>query len=434
MAAVILVAVPPPRSLGSDSDDSSADSEHAGSTVVEEPAVHPPRVALEWDDGPVVVVRQGPTTSPQIGLIGADLLRVRLGLRISVDAAAFVTGGDLADIPNAIALRRGFFKLDGQLNLWKGMPFRVEIGFVNLEFSLQKAYATIPGLPYVGDLTFGQFDTPVSLEVSTDSFSRAFMEMGLPVTAFAPNYKAGIQLANRTRDLDATWALGWFADGTPDDVGEDSQSFTRLIGRVTWLPVYGAEPDAWLVHLGMSINYVLSSSAAIRFKTRPESYLAPVLLDTGDIDSRDALGLGTEFAAVRGPLSVQSEFLGSHVFEASAGSLNFYGAYGYASWVCTGETRPYDRMKGAFTRVVPGRDLSWSTGGVGAWELAVRISYLDLNDGPIHGGTDTAVSSGVNWYWNRWFRMQANYNFENLGGRPDRGPLNIFQMCWDLSW
>ena len=91
-------------------------------------------------------------------------------------------------------------------------------------------------------------------------------------------------------------------------------------------------------------------------------------------------------------------------------------------------------MKGAFTRVVPGRDLSWSTGGVGAWELAVRTSYLDLNDGPIHGGTDTAVSSGVNWYWNRWFRMQANYNFEDLGGRPDRGPLNIFQLRWDLSW
>jgi len=88
----------------------------------------------------------------------------------------------------------------------------------------------------------------------------------------------------------------------------------------------------------------------------------------------------------------------------------------------------YNRAKGAFTRIVPQREVSWRNGGLGALELAVRVSYLDLNDGSVQGGTDTAVSSGINWYWNRWFRLQANYAFEDLGGRPDRGPLNIFQM------
>jgi phosphate-selective porin OprO/OprP len=394
-------------------------------------------VELTWDGAPVLVVRRAVPTPSRIGLLGEDLLRIRLGLRISVDAAAFVTGGDLAEIPNAIELRRGFFRVDGQLNLWKEIPFRVEIGFVNEGFSLEKAYATIPDLPYLGDLTFGQFDTPVSLEVSMSSFSRTFMEMGLPVTAFAPNYKAGIQLANQTRDLDATWAYGWFADGTSDDVGEDSQSFTRLMGRATWLPLHGsdsADSDGWLVHLGISGDYIFSNSATIRFQSRPESFLAPVLLNTGDLNAKDAFVLGTEIAAVRGPLSIQSEFLGSHVLERTAGNLSFFGAYAYVSWVCTGETRPYDRTKGSFTRINPQRELSWRNGGLGAWELALRISYLDLNDGPVQGGTDTAVTSGVNWYWNRWFRIQANYAFDDLGGRPDRGPLNIFQMRGDLSW
>ena len=441
-AAALMVGGFRAQSLAATADDTPCaptDPVAGDGTSVEGqvPNPTPRRIQISWDRGPVLVVRRilPPSVGTGVGLEGENLLKVRFGLRVSVDAAAYLTGGDLADISNTVEVRRGYVKADGQLDVWKELPFRVELGFVNREFSLEKAYVVVPALPYAGDLTIGQFTTPFSLEATTESSARTFMESALPVAAFAPSWKVGVQLANRTRDRTVTWALGWFADGTPNDVGEDSQSFSRLIGRLTWLPVDGnGAPDAPLVHLGLSGSYVLSTQATIRFQSRPESYPAPKLLNTGDVDAKDAVMLAIEAALVRGPFSIQSEFLGSRVVDRSQGDLTFYGVYTYASWICTGETRPYNRTKGAFARVVPRRDFSWTTWAPGAWEVAARFSYLTLNDGSVRGGTDAAETAGVNWYLNRWLRIQANYNFEDLGGRPQRGPLNVFQMRWDLFW
>ena len=47
--------------------------------------------------------------------------------------------------------------------------------------------------------------------------------------------------------------------------------------------------------------------------------------------------------------------------------------------------------------------------GTGAWEVAVRGSWIDLNDDDIRGGELTDVTLGVNWYMNAYAKMQFNY-------------------------
>ncbi|MET0153462.1 MAG: hypothetical protein ABW298_12735 [Candidatus Binatia bacterium] len=40
-----------------------------------------------------------------------------------------------------------------------------------------------------------------------------------------------------------------------------------------------------------------------------ESFLAPTLVDTGDLDTDDAFPFGFELSAKRGPLTIQAEYL-----------------------------------------------------------------------------------------------------------------------------
>jgi phosphate-selective porin OprO/OprP len=91
------------------------------------------------------------------------------------------------------------------------------------------------------------------------------------------------------------------------------------------------------------------------------------------------------------------------------------GAYAQVGWFLTGEHRPYDRACGAIDRVKPFANfffVNTSDGrafGSGAWEIAARISYLNLNDENVRGGELTDFTAGLNWYWNPYTKVVFNY-------------------------
>ena len=125
--------------------------------------------------------------------------------------------------------------------------------------------------------------------------------------------------------------------------------------------------------------------------TQPLDCAATVL---GENCTKNVLDYGAEAVAAYGPFSVQAEYMGAHynrdaaliefLRAPGASSLNFSGYYAYATWYLTGESRAASyrtdyRRPGTFDQIKILRPLS--AGGTGAWELAVRISELNLNSG-----------------------------------------------------
>ena len=127
------------------------------------------------------------------------------------------------------------------------------------------------------------------------------------------------------------------------------------------------------------------------------------------------------------------------------GDPTFWGGYVQASYFLTGEHRGYDRRFGTFDRpVVKNRFNPKDCGGGwdcadrpsgagarwGAWEVAYRYSYLDLNDNQIAGGQLGQHTWGLNWYFNDNFKVQFQYSNiqRNVTGPAISGTVHGFGM------
>jgi phosphate-selective porin OprO/OprP len=274
----------------------------------------------------------------------------------------------------------------------------------------------------------------MGLEASGSSENTSFLEEASPTEAFAPGNRFGIQAAGSALEKRFTWALGIFSLSTDKDIGDASKSIGRLIGRVTLLPWYEEEETSpRLLHLGASGSYVYSGNNEIRYDSRPESYLASEVVDTGNIEAQNAFIYGLEGAWVHGPYCLQAEYFQSIVDDKSGNTLNFRGFYVYGTYFITGERRPYDRRNGTFGRVHPKENFSWKERKWGAWEVGVRFSHLDLNDGQIHGGRMNILTGGLNWSLNPFVRVMFNYLRQNISNAPEYdGLAHTFMLRFQL--
>jgi phosphate-selective porin OprO and OprP len=354
----------------------------------------------------------------------------KFGARLEVDGAAFATTGDLTGFDPGVQLRRLRVFAGGDCILVLPLSYYIELGYGAGKFYLNQSTLTFPAGKYLGTLQVGQFQAPMGLENITSSRDIAFMEPAAPIQAIAPGIEAGAQIGKPIFDQRATWALGLFAPGAgAQEYGNASQNFGSAVGRLTWLPEYHPDQDNpaenRILHLGLSANFLYSASSSVRYQSRPESYIAPTIIDTGELNANSAATFGLEAAWVNGPFSVQGEFLRSNVGEYDVGDLAFYGYYAYVSWYLTGESRPYNPVAGAFKRLIPRHSVGH--GGLGAVELTCRLSHTDLTDGYVQGGRLTMLMAGVNWYLQPHIRWMFNYGNGHISGGPNDGNMFIFQ-------
>ena len=108
----------------------------------------------------------------------------------------------------------------------------------------------------------------------------------------------------------------------------------------------------------------------------------------------------------------------------------FHSLYVMTSYVLTGEHRAYRPRVGAFGTVHPDQPFPFS-GGPGAWEVALRYSYLDLESAGIDGGTLHDYTLGLNWYLNDNARIMTNYIIAAPEGFDEE---HIFQTRFQLSF
>jgi phosphate-selective porin OprO/OprP len=66
-------------------------------------------------------------------------------------------------------------------------------------------------------------------------------------------------------------------------------------------------------------------------------------------------------------------------------------------------------------------------GRPGAWEWAVRWSSVDLDDGQVRGGRVGIVSTALNWYLDRHWRVTVEYLLTRVDGPAGDGALHTVQ-------
>lgn len=366
-------------------------------------------------------------------------MTARVGVKLAVDAAAYVTTGGYPPIDNGVEVRRVRVYAKGDCIVLMPVSYELEVGHGSDQFYIENSYVAFRGIPWIGELKVGQYQAPMGLDLVTSGRDITFMEPAAPLQALAPGVNAGMQMGQPLFDQRVTWRLGFFtAGGGGQDFGDAAEDYGRAIARITGLPIYRTNPDrpdsTTLLHLGLSANILYSSSEGLNYRSRPESHLAPHVVDTGNMTANSALVAGAEVAWVQGRFSVQGEYLHSWVHEESGQSPEFDGLYATASWFLTGESRPYDRKEGCFARVIPRHNFDWGKGGWGAWEIAARYSFLNLNSADVNGGRLSELMLGLNWYLHPHVKWRFNYGLARVTSVQPEGNINLFQTRLEVDF
>ncbi len=356
----------------------------------------------------------------------------KIGLKLDIDAVSYNSGYSMPEFDEGIYIRRARLYTAGYFFYIFPAFYKAEMEIADGKFFIREIFLWLDNVPVIQTVKIGHFKAPSTLDNMISSRDRIFMESATPVEAFSQGIKNGIQISDSLENQRATWAVGWFANGNSADINDASKSISRLLCRATYLPIDNRDAKL-LCHIGYSGSFIYTENKDVQYHSRPESYLAPRLVDTGKIEAHNANIQGVELAVIDGAFSFQSEFIRSDV-NANGENLSFYGAYGEWGWFLTGESRPYLRDTGTFGQIIPKNNFSSHSHGWGAWEIAVRHSYLDLTDKDTDGGRISTTTAGLNWYLNRIVTLRINIGYSDIKGGATPGYVKIAQARWSINF
>lgn len=274
----------------------------------------------------------------------------------------------------------------------------------------------------IGRFRFGYMKTPVGLDAVTASRAGSLLEQALPVQAIYAGRRTGAEWFLER----PAYLLQAGVYGGKDLHGDNPGTMQAL--RAVWTPV---KAEANVLHLGVAISQEnprgwrdgrdVHHDATARLRARPEAGLTDLrLVDSGALTTADTIDrAGLEGIWIRGPLSVQAEALQATISREGRPDYTGNGQYALASWVLTGESRPYSA--GGVANIKPARDY-------GAVELLARYSRLDLDDAGVAGGRQHDWTFGANWYLTSHFKVQANYVKADASRGGVRSRPEIFEV------
>lgn len=372
----------------------------------------------------------GPKTFPMISVSG--FFQADTGF-FNQDAASVATFGH---IQNGADFRRARLIMLGSAA--ENLNYLMEMDFAQAGHpTFRDVWAEATDIPYAGSVRIGYFKAPFSLDELTSARQLTFMERSTVTNAFAPFRRMGIAAFNHDEDGRATWAAGVSRTLT-DTYGGDIGSSGGFAGttRVTALPYYD-EPSGgrYYLHVGASYEIAYPGNNTFSFRTIPGVFIGsqqtggatgnsgvtlpgpvngvPFFADTGKLLIQDFSLYGAEIAGSWGSFNFQSEWMATTVNQIHNPAVFMQGAYIQGSYFLTGEHRPYSRPSGTIGSIKPyenffmldrGRGTGW-----GAWEIAGRFSWLDLNDKNVKGGGLLDYTVGLNWFLHANVKIQFNY-------------------------
>jgi phosphate-selective porin OprO/OprP len=351
-------------------------------------------------------------------------LKLKFGGRIQMDGTLYDARNgieELGDFDDDFEVRRGRVYYKGT---WGDhFEFKTQIEFSENNVEARDVYIGFRNIPIIGSIRMGYLKEPIGLELQASSNNITFMERPTTADGFQEGRNTGILAFNTAFDERMTWAFGFFRNTGQFFAGEITDGLA-MTGRLTGLPWY-EEDGAKLLHLGIAWRHFDPHGDPVRLRARPESHVSPRLVDSATIaaDMEDILGV--ELAWVHGPFALQGEYFHSWINrQEGLDTLEFNTCYIEASYFLTGEHRNYKKSSAAFVKIKPKKNFL-EDGGLGAWQVAGRYSYVDLNDSDINGGRLSTVAAALNWYPNSFTRVMFNYIYADP---DDSGQLQTYEM------
>jgi phosphate-selective porin OprO/OprP len=387
---------------------------------------------------------------------------LKIGGRIHFDSTWFPEtsqGVDFFENPatGADPEDRFFFRrirLEMQGDILETMLWRIQLDFNTPEDPEYKdVYIGFKELPWNHTILVGNQKRPLGLDHLNSSRFNVFMERPLVVETFNPDARRmGIAAYAYTDDLRYHLRYGVYnLENTRDDgaaIGDSLQLSGNF--RLSSSPWYdetsvGRGYFHWAV-AGMlarpdgDVGPNDTNANEGRFRTRAELRSDTSWIDTGAIAGADWYEIAALESILNiGPLQIVAEYQANWLQRdnqtpGTGPDLFFHGGYVYVHYMLTGEHVPYDRETGTIDRLKPFEnfflvDRLCGAGGLGygwgAWGLGARLSYMDLTDKDIRGGTETNATMGLNWWWTAYSKLQVNLIYGDIQDhRPAGGFSN----------
>jgi len=334
-----------------------------------------------------------------------DAWRIEFDGRVHIDSASYSEG--LTPLASGSEVRRARPSLRARI----GEDWRLRFDYELSDFGSgwKNAYFEYRGLER-WRLRGGNQLAPFGLEQQMSSNSIPLLERSL-MQALTPEFESGFSANYRGERMQ--FKAGVFSGNVSSNDARRADG-TAYTGRITFAPV---DRDAISIHLGASAERRTSlAGGELRFRTRPESYVADVrLVDTGVLSGADALSTtGVEAAVVFKKCRLIGEEARSQVDFTLAPGLEFSGGYAMVGCLLTGEGYRYNASSGGFNS-------PRKSGRIGVIELSLRRSHVDLVDGSIIGGSQDNWTLGGSWQITDSLRLLADYVDMKL--KPNRNGL-----------
>jgi len=401
---------------------------------------------------------------------------------------------EYGNIQDGTGFRRA--RLIGDGNVTDQTKYWVEVDFAAAgRPSFMDVWGEQSDLPGVGTVRVGQYRQPVSLDGAVNVRHLEFMEYSSVFFAFDPFRRVGIGQWFVTDDQRSflncsVYGTGaTFYNGTNpnngatvyNSLGGDNLYGTTLGNRGISFAARGTHLLYWdeltngrtFLAAGAGYNYSTVGGSGTtgpdahtyQAQTIPEFFVGdptaggttaggtPNTLNTGRFLANNFSIYHLESCGSYGAAHFQSEYIATVVSQLSGPSVFLDGAYFQCGYFLTGENVGYNRNMGAIDYQVEPFSNFFGLGrhggicGWGAWELAARVSYLDLNGdilaknqvalpgsaavapnqagnpnpftvipggGGINQGQMTNMTLGVNWWWNPFTKVVFNYIYSDV--------------------
>lgn len=373
------------------------------------------------------------------GLLASDFRRGSQGTGREVNSAR-----ELSDGAN---FRRAQIGVEGKFATDFNYKLMFEFGGSGSESPARLHEAWFNYTPFAPlTLQAGAFAPNANLDDATSSDEGLFIERASPaelsrgLAGSDGRYGVGFRL-NETQ-----WLVSSFLTGGTVADAEFAGEPSALVSRAAIVPYTDNDVDVltganltWVFEPADQGSLAAGARYPVRFRDRPELRVDSTrLVDTGTIDATRAHAAGVEAALRAGSFF----FKGEHFWygaeartDAPAGDPGFSGWYAEAAWTLTGETHRYNASTASFLAPRPSAPVG-SEGGLGAVQLAVRYSHVDLNHeeglagspaaaGAIRGGAQDIWTFGLNWYLTQNLKTSVNYFLVNADRLNPAGAGNL---------